>query len=76
MPIEHNDKLCADAGDQMDKEQYQRLVGRLIYLCHIRPDITHIESVVSRYKYDPKKQHMKDIRRILGYIKGSTENGL
>jgi Reverse transcriptase (RNA-dependent DNA polymerase) len=41
-PIEQSHKLCTDAGDPVDKEQYQRLVGRLIYLCHTRPDITHV----------------------------------
>jgi hypothetical protein len=71
LPIEQNHKLCANAGDPVDKEQYQRLVGRLIYLCHTRPDITHDVNIVSRYIYDPREQHMKVIRRILRYIKGS-----
>jgi hypothetical protein len=70
-PIEHNHKLCADAGDPVDKEQYQRLVGRLIYLCHTRPDITHAVNVVSRYMHDPIEQYMETVRRILRYIKGS-----
>jgi len=33
----------------VDKETYQRLVGRLIYLCHTRPDISYAVSVVSMY---------------------------
>jgi hypothetical protein len=70
-PIEQNHKLCADAGDPMDKEQYQRLVSRLIYLCHTRPDITHAVSVVSRYMHDPREQYME-----LRYIKGSPGKGL
>jgi hypothetical protein len=54
-PIKQNHKLCADASDPVDKEQYQRLVGRLIHLCHTRPDITHAVSVVSRYIHDPRE---------------------
>jgi hypothetical protein len=46
-------------------------MGQLIYLCHIRPDITHAVFVVSRYMHDHRKQHMEAIRRILRYIKGS-----
>ncbi len=30
-PIEQNHKMCAQYGDPVDKERYQRLVGRLIY---------------------------------------------
>jgi transposase InsO family protein len=33
-PIEQNYKLCAESGDPVNKERYQRLVGRLIYLSH------------------------------------------
>jgi hypothetical protein len=43
-PIDSNHKLCAESG-----ERYQRLAGRLIYLCHTWPDITYAVSVVSRY---------------------------
>jgi hypothetical protein len=46
-PIDSNHKLCAESGDPVNKERYQRLVGRLIYLCHIRPNITYAVSVVS-----------------------------
>jgi Reverse transcriptase (RNA-dependent DNA polymerase) len=76
LPIKQNHKLCADAGDPVDKKQYQRLVGRLIYLCHTRSNIAHTVSVVSRYMHDPREQHMKAVRRILRYIKGSPGKGL
>ncbi|XP_020245041.1 uncharacterized protein LOC109823167 [Asparagus officinalis] len=75
-PIKQNHKMCAEGGDPVSKEQYQRLVGRLIYLCHMRPDITHAVSVVSRYMHDPREQHMEAVRRILRYIKGSPGKGL
>ena len=53
-PIEQNHQLCAQSGDPIDRESYQRLVGRLIYLCHTRPDISYGVSVVSRYMHDPR----------------------
>ena len=68
-PIEQNHKLCA--GDPVDKEKYQRLVGRLIYLCHTRPDITYAVSVVSRYMHDPRSGHMDAAYRILRYLKSN-----
>nr|ADN33751.1 reverse transcriptase [Cucumis melo subsp. melo] len=50
IPIEFNCKL-GNSDDQVpvDKEQYQRLVGKLIYLSHIRPDIFFVVSVVSQF---------------------------
>ncbi len=75
-PIEQNLKLCAESGDPVNKERYQRLVGRLIYLCHTRPDITYAVSVVSRYMHDPRSGHMDAVYRILRYLKGSPGKGL
>ena len=60
----------------MNKETYQRLVGRLIYLCHTRPDISYVVSVVSRYMHDPRTGHMEVVYRILRYLKGTPGRGL
>ena len=52
-PIEHNDRLSKGVGASVDKECYQRLVGRLIYLSRTRPDIAFAVSVVSQFMHDP-----------------------
>ena len=75
-PIEQNHKLSAEGGDPVNKKQYQSLVGRLIYLCHTRPDTSHAVTVVSRYMHDPRKQHLEAAYRILRYLKGSPGKGL
>jgi len=75
-PIEQNHRICAQYGDPVDKERYQRLVGRLIYLCHTRPDITFAVSVVSRYMHDPRSGHLDAVYRILRYLKNSPGKGL
>jgi hypothetical protein len=49
--------LSEGIGDQVEKGKYQRLVGKLIYLAHIRPDISYVVSVMSRYMRDPKESH-------------------
>jgi hypothetical protein len=63
-PIDLNCKLFAESGNPVNKERYQRLVGRLIYLCHTRPDISYAVSVVSRYMHDPRSGHLDVVYRI------------
>ena len=47
-PIDPNHKLGEVLEDDLvDKEAYQRLVGRLIYLAHTWPDIAYAVGVVS-----------------------------
>jgi hypothetical protein len=75
-PIDLNHKLCAESGDPVNKESYQRLVGRLIYLCHTSPDITYAISVVSRYMHDPRSGHLDAVYRILRYLKSCPGNGM
>ena len=63
-PIDRNHQTCAESGDSVDLERYQRLVGRLIYLCHTRPDIAYAVSVVSRYMHDPRTGHLEVVYQI------------
>ncbi|KAL6342692.1 hypothetical protein AAG906_013098 [Vitis piasezkii] len=49
-PIEQNHKLCEAAEDTVvDRESYQWVVSRLIYLSHTRPHIAYAVGVVSRH---------------------------
>ena len=75
-PIEQNHRLANDSGEPVDRDQYQRLVGRLIYLSHTRPDIAFAVSVVSQFMHDPKTQHMNAVLRIIRYLKSCPGRGL
>ncbi|XP_020425846.1 uncharacterized protein LOC109950641 [Prunus persica] len=68
-PIVQN--LLAIYHDQVstNKERYQRLVGRLIYLSHTRPDIAYAISVVSQFMHPPSEDHLVTVMRILSYLK-------
>ena len=48
-----------EGGELADRMQYQRLVGKLIYLAHTRPDIAYAVGVFSRFMHRPQVQHMK-----------------
>ena len=62
--------------DTIDKGPYQRLVGKLIYLAHTRPDIAYVVGVVSQFMHNPKETHLKAMYRILHYLKGTLGKGI
>nr|CAN62086.1 hypothetical protein VITISV_035123 [Vitis vinifera] len=71
-PIEKCLKLCVEPNQvSTDKGRYQRLVGRLMYLAHTRPDLAYALSVVSQYMHNLGEQHMNAIMRILRYLKNA-----
>jgi hypothetical protein len=75
-PIDHNCKITAESGELVEKENYQKLVGRLLYLCHTRPDIAYAVSIVSRYMHEPRTGHLDAVHRIMRYLKGTPGKGL
>ncbi|XP_043693376.1 uncharacterized mitochondrial protein AtMg00810-like [Telopea speciosissima] len=75
-PLEPNTHLKRKEGDPVDKGSYQRLVGRLIYLSHTRPDIAFAVSLVSQYMHDPHSSHLEATYRILRYLKSSLGKGI
>jgi Reverse transcriptase (RNA-dependent DNA polymerase) len=70
-PIDAKCKLSTETGEPVDRERYQRLVGRLIYLSHTLPDISFAVSIVSRYMHDLRKGHMDTVYQILRYLKNA-----
>ncbi|CAL2225144.1 unnamed protein product [Prunus armeniaca] len=76
-PIVENHKLGVYV-DQVptNKERYQRLVGRLIYLSLTRPDIAYAVSVASQFMHSPSEDHIAAMMRILSYLKSAPGRGL
>ncbi|XP_028086199.1 uncharacterized protein LOC114287116 [Camellia sinensis] len=66
----------SDGSAPSDKGRYQRLVGKLIYLSHTRPDIGFSVSVVSQFMNNPTEKHMTAVIRILRYLKRTPGKGL
>jgi len=53
-PMQVNHGLKFEEGANLaDKERYQRLVGKLIYLSHTRPDIAYAVGVISQFMHQP-----------------------
>ncbi|XP_050946899.1 secreted RxLR effector protein 161-like [Cucumis melo] len=75
--MEVNKKFYMHEGkDLVDPIMYRQLVGSLIYLTLTRPDISYSVAVVSRYMPKPKKPQLETVRRILRYLRRTTEYGL
>lgn len=76
-PIKVNNDLTILSGQvPTNKERYQKLVGKLIYLSHTRPNIAYVVSVVSRFMHAPNENHMKVVYRILRYLNSSPGKGI
>ncbi|KAI9193816.1 hypothetical protein LWI28_000412 [Acer negundo] len=75
--IEPNLKLEATKPEsQVDREQYQRLVGKLIYLAHTRPNISFAVNMMSQFMHSPGLEHNEAVLRILRYLKGTPGKGI
>ncbi|RVX16216.1 Retrovirus-related Pol polyprotein from transposon RE1 [Vitis vinifera] len=60
----------------VDKRMYQRLVDRLIYLAHTRPNIGYSVSVINQFMHDPREPHLQVVYRVLHYLKGNPGKGI
>ncbi|GJU86077.1 ribonuclease H-like domain-containing protein [Tanacetum coccineum] len=55
---------------------FHKLVGKLIYLTHTRPDISYIVQCLSQRMHAPLKSNLQDALKVLRYLKGSPGKGL
>jgi len=76
-PMMVNQKLYMEENAKLaDKGKYQRIVGKLIYLSHTRPDIAYAVGVVSQFMHQPQVTHMEAVWRIIRYLKGTPGHGV
>jgi len=60
----------------VDQTKYRGLIGSLLYLTASRPNIMFVVCLCARYQANPKESHFKAAKRILKYLKGTTNVGL
>ena len=61
-----------NAGED-NKTEFQKLIGKLIYLTVTRPDISYAVRVLSQYMDKPRKSYLKIDFRLLRYLKNTTD---
>jgi len=58
VPLEQNHRLTLSTSKLLaDPESYHRLIGRLIYLCFTRPELSYCIHVLSQFMQQPKEGH-------------------
>lgn len=60
----------------VDETQFRQLVGSLIYLTATRPDLSFAASYISRLMMTPRADHWVAAKRVLRYVKGTSDYGL
>nr|GFD32955.1 uncharacterized mitochondrial protein AtMg00810-like [Tanacetum cinerariifolium] len=76
-PMEIKAKLDLDQnGTPVDAMKYRSMIGALMYLTSSRLDIVHATCLCSRYQAKPTEKHLKEVKRIFRYLRGTVNTGL
>nr|GEX33962.1 uncharacterized mitochondrial protein AtMg00810-like [Tanacetum cinerariifolium] len=52
------------------------MIGALMYLTSSRPNIVHATCLCARYQAKPTEKHLKEVKRIFCYLRGTVNTGL
>ena len=52
------------------------MIGSLMYLTNMRPDIYFVVNTLSQYLTDPSSVHLTAAKNILRYLKGTVDYGI
>ncbi|GJT40861.1 retrovirus-related pol polyprotein from transposon TNT 1-94 [Tanacetum coccineum] len=76
-PMATKPKLDADlSGEPVDQTDYRSKIGSLMYLTSSRPDIVQVVCYCARYQARPTEKHLKEVKRIFRYLRGTIHMGL
>ena len=75
--MSQNVKLTIDLlGKSVDSSLYRSIIGSLLYVITSRPNISYSVGVCARYQANPKESHMIALKRIIKYVKTTTNFGV
>nr|GFB01852.1 uncharacterized mitochondrial protein AtMg00810-like [Tanacetum cinerariifolium] len=76
-PMETSKPLLKDAeAEDINVHLYRSMIGSLMYLTALRPDIMFAVCACARFQVTPKVPHLHAIKRIFRYLKRQPKLGL
>nr|GEV56098.1 copia protein [Tanacetum cinerariifolium] len=76
-PIDTEKHLLKDPdGKDVDVHTYRSMIGSLMYLTSLRPDIMFTVCACARFQVTLKVSHLHAVKRIFRYLKGKPHLGL
>ncbi|GJY27067.1 putative ribonuclease H-like domain-containing protein [Tanacetum coccineum] len=76
-PMETQKPLLKDEdGEEVDVHLYRSMIGSLMYLTSLRPNIMFAVCACARCQVNPKVSHLHAVKRIFRYLKGQPKLGL
>nr|GEY53679.1 uncharacterized mitochondrial protein AtMg00810-like [Tanacetum cinerariifolium] len=77
IPMETQKPMLKDEdGEEVDVDMYRSMIGSLMYLTSLRPDILFVVCACARYQVISKVSHLHAVKSILKYLKGKPKFGL
>ena len=75
--MESNLKLLSDSSsDSVDAMMYHYMIGSLMYLTNIRPDICFVVNTMCQFLIDPRHVHLMVAKHAMRYLKGTVDYGI
>ncbi|GKC08952.1 hypothetical protein Tco_1000562, partial [Tanacetum coccineum] len=76
-PIESNKPLVKDEDvEDVDVHVFRSMIGSLMYLTALRPDIMFAVCACARFQVTPKASYLNAVKRIFRYLKHQPKLGL
>jgi histone deacetylase 1/2 len=78
-PLSSSEPLSLHEGTLLgpeDSSQYRSIVGALQYLTLTRPDLSFLVNKVCQYLHAPTTAHWTAVKRILRYVKNTSQLGI
>lgn len=77
MSLVVKEKLSKEDGDNnADASVYSNIIGNLLYLTTTRPNIMFAASLLFRFMHSQSQVHLGAAKRVLRYLKGTTNYDL